>query len=77
MTDKKPLPKITLELDQETYDALAELAAQDEISIEDCAYNLLYEGLSAELDDEDWEDEESDDDDDDEQEHRDPWGKGT
>jgi len=76
MAEKKPLPKITLELDHETYDALADLAARDEISIEDCAYNLLYEGLATELDDEEsWTDEEVDDDEDDE--HRDPWGKGT
>jgi hypothetical protein len=75
MAEKAPLRKITLELDQETYDALEEIATRDEISIEDCAYNLLYDGLAAEL--ESWKDEESDDDEDDEQEHRDPWGKGT
>lgn len=76
MSDKKKFPTITLELDQETYDALVDLAERDEITVEDCAYNLLYEGLSAELEDEAWEDEEYDDDEE-EPEHRDPWGKGT
>lgn len=75
MSEKK-FPTITLELDPETYDALTDLAARDEISVEDCAYNLLYEGLSLELEDESWNDDESDEDDD-EPEHRNPWGKGT
>ncbi len=76
MSEKKEFPTITLELDQETYDSLVELAARDEITVEDCAYNLLYEGLAAELEDEEWDEEESDDDDE-EPEHRNPWGKGT
>jgi hypothetical protein len=74
MPEKKQFPTITLELDQETYDALVDLAARDEISVEDCAYNLFYEGLAAELEEEVWEDEEEEDE---EPEHRDPWGKGT
>jgi hypothetical protein len=77
MTEKKQFPTLTLELDQETYDAIVELAARDEITVEDCAYNLLYEGLSLELDEDTWSDEESEDDEEDEPEHRDPWGKGT
>ena len=76
MSEKKEFPTITLELDQETYDALVDLAARDEITVEDCAYNLLYEGLSAELEDESWEEEEEYEDEE-EPEHRDPWGKGT
>jgi len=76
MPEKKEFPSITLELDQETYDSLVELAARDEITVEDCAYNLLYEGLAAELEDEEW-DEEKPDDDDEEPEHKNPWGKGT
>ena len=67
MAEKESLRKLTLELDQETYDALNDLATRDEISIEDCAYNLLYDGLSAELDDT-WDEESSDEDDDDEDE---------
>lgn len=76
MAEKKIFPSITLELDQETYDALVDLAARDEITVEDCAYNLLYEGLAAEMEEEEWDEEESDGDDE-EPEHRNPWGKGT
>ena len=75
MSEKKQFPTITLELDQETYDALVDLAARDEISVEDCAYNMLYEGLATELEEEVWE--EDDEVDDEEPEHRNPWGKGT
>jgi hypothetical protein len=77
MSEKNKFPTITLELDQETYDALVDLAARDEITVEDCAYNLLYEGLALELEEESWDDEEYEDDDEEEPEHRDPWGKGT
>jgi|GEM_PF-4205970 len=76
MSEQKQTRTITIELDEETYDSLTDLAARDEISIEDCAYNLISEGLYLEQEDESWEEEESDDDDN-EPEHRDPWGKGT